>query len=165
MSSKGRIPWTAYIYLKGETHLRVDGITPLGGTIFRFFSKGGQITLQTPLKKSYCESSLNSYKFWPQGPLFSVKDLYDLLRDKTPEKWSCSPSSKAKSTLCVLPEGNFKISLKQKRRKKIIELKEGEKLHLTLTVIPLSGKPLADKVFAFNTQDWTRLADCKEQVL
>lgn len=165
MSSKSRIPWTAYAYLKGEDHLRTDVITPLGGTIFRIFSKDDQITLLFPVKKSYCEPPLNSYKFWPKGPLFSVTDLYHLLRDKTPEKWSCSPSAETKSTLCILPEGNFKISLKQKRKKKILELKEGGKLHLTLTIIPLSGKLLEDKVFSFNTQDWTRLTDCKEQVL
>lgn len=162
ISSKNRLPWTAYIYLKEETDLRADVVTPLGGTLFRLLARRQKITLQAPMKKSYCQLSSNKYKMGPEGPSFSVKDMIHLLRNKTPKEWSCSSESILKPRLCTLPGGNFTASLKNYKRKKTIEFKKEDKAQLSLTLIPLSGSPLEEKVFSFNTQGWTRLDSCEK---
>ena len=161
--SKIRIPWTAYIYLKGENNLRLDVVTPLGGTVFRLFARGQIITLQSPLKKSYCLPPFNKYKLWVDGPSFSLTNVVHLLRNKTPVEWSCFPSNK--SNECALPDGDFKVFLKTGKRKKTIELRKGTETKLSFTIIPLSGTPLEDKVFTFNTQGWTRLASCDKNLV
>ena len=161
--SKSRIPWTAYVYLKGENDLRLDVVTPLGGTVFRLFARGQTITLQSPLKKSYCQPPFNKYKLWADGPSFSLTDVLQLLRNKTPAAWSCPLPNK--SNECILPEGDFKIFLKTRRRKKIIEIRKEEQTKLAFTITPLSGTPLEDKVFSFNTQGWTRLPSCNKELV
>ena len=161
--SKSRIPWTAYVYLKGENDLRLDVVTPLGGTVFRLFARGQTITLQSPLKKSYCQPPFNKYKLWANGPSFSLTDVVHLLRNKIPSEWSCPTSNK--TNLCVFPEKHFKVFLKTGKRKKIIELRKGNEVKLTFTITPLSGTPLKDKVFSFNTQGWTRLTSCDKELV
>ena len=163
VSSKNRIPWTAYVYLKGENDLRADVVTPLGGTLFRLLVQGQKITLQAPMKKSYCQSSSNKYKIGAEGPSFSIKDMVHLLRNKTPKEWSCSPQSILKPSLCILPGGNFTASIKNYKRKKTVEFKKENISQLTLTIIPLSGSPLQEKVFSFNAQGWIRLASCEKE--
>ena len=137
--SKSRIPWTAYVSLKGDSDLRLDVLTPLGGTVFRLFARGQTITLQFPLKKSYCRLPSHKYRIGTDGPSFSLTDGIHLLRNRIPGEWSCSPSGK--SHLCVLPEKSFKIFLKTRRRKKIIELRKDNETKLALTITPLSGAP------------------------
>ena len=163
ISPKRKIPWTTYVYMKGEKDLRADVITPLGGTVFRLLIKEQQITLQTPLKKSYCQFSDHKYKIGSKGPSLSITDLFLLLRDKTPKEWSCSPQSLLKPSQCVLPGENFKVSLKKSSRKKTLELKKDDTILLTLTMTPLSGSPLEEKDFSFNTQGWTRLDSCEKE--
>lgn len=163
ISSKRKIPWTTYVYLKGEKDLRADVVTPLGGTLFRLLVREKKITLQTPLKKSYCRFSDHKYKIGSEGPSLSITDLFLLLRDKTPKEWSCSPQTLLKPSQCVLPGENFKVSLKKSGRKKTLELKKESKTLLTLKIIPLSGSPLEEKVFSFDTQGWTRLNSCEKE--
>ena len=161
-SSKGRLPWRAYIYLKERDRLRAEAVTPFGGAVFRLFAENRRIVFHFPVEKTYCELSSDTYKIPPNGPSVSLKDIYLLLRDGIPPEWSCSEKPLKKSLECALPGERFKIFLKTRsRRKKTIEVKEEGNVRLSFTLTPLSEKPLKDKVFSFDRRTGlTRLPDC-----
>ena len=159
-SSKGRIPWRAYIYLRERDRLRAEAVTPFGGTVFQLLAENRRVIFQFPLQKTYCELTSDRYKIPPDGPSLSIKDIYFLLRNGIPPEWSCSEKPPKKSLECALPGGKFRVFLKNRRRKKTIEVKEEGSVRLSFTVTPLSEKPLEDGVFSFDRSGLTRLPDC-----
>ena len=181
ISPKGPVPYRAYIHLKGNTQLRADLLSPLGGATGGILLKDRQVTLWLSSKKSYYQGVFNSRSFWPEGPAVPADWIYQILRGQNPKARPFPqdpsktvnqneilrtgierPASQNPSALrSRSAEKDFEVQVTHKRNEKELKFLHKKQLKMVLKLKPLSSDSLPDKMFSFTQTHWTRVADWK----